>query len=647
MSAYERNCSFLNTLSSAEAEHRFATISAVTGLDFADDGRAAAVVDWDHDGKLDILLTNRNAPRVRVMRNESRSNNDFIQFRLLGNGNGTNRDAIGARISLELVSAADEQPIDESEPIRLIKTLRAGDGFLTQSSSWLHFGLGSGMRISRVEVRWPNRLGEVEVFEPMDANARYELKQGSGVATRFDMVRENLALRPSELKVPAPELTSRVPILHPIKAPALGYYDFDGLPHDFLLDGNTATLVNLWSVTCVPCVKELSEFTAQHNELNQAGVRVLALCIDELQSGPEARADAKAMAARLQFPFTAGMAPASVIDELTRRHNALFTMNRALPMPCSFLIDRAGRLSVVYKGLTDVATVTSDANLPESTLMQRFAQQSHFPGTILESEIFTGTMQEYHAAVLLLIAEDYMTQNRIDDALATLFEAYDVAPDSVAVLNELAIIKDLQGDSKAATNYYQQALQVQPDNPDLNVGLAQVLIREQQFIKAQALLEHAITKSPDHANAHYNMGLVFETKRDTHHARAAYEKTLEVKPHHPQALFRLGRLCESEQDLSQAKSYYQRAADAAPKEASVLTSLARLLIQDQEFQRAEQLLRDAIAANPRYAEARYHLGQLFVAKGDFPAARHQFTVTLQLDRNHRGAMTALGQLGNQ
>ena len=65
-SGNERHCVFLNT-----GTPHFADASAVTGLDFPDDGRGLAVCDWDHDGDLDVWLRNRTGPRLRLMLNES------------------------------------------------------------------------------------------------------------------------------------------------------------------------------------------------------------------------------------------------------------------------------------------------------------------------------------------------------------------------------------------------------------------------------------------------------------------------------------------------------------------------------------------------------------------------------------------------
>ena len=122
-SGHERNCCFLNT-----GGERFANVSALSGLDFLDDGRSLGIVDWDHDGDLDLWTTNRTSPRVRFLRNEFPTEHHYLALQLQGNGTSTNRDAIGARVELH--------------PGNVIKTLRAGEGFLAQSTKWIHFGLG-------------------------------------------------------------------------------------------------------------------------------------------------------------------------------------------------------------------------------------------------------------------------------------------------------------------------------------------------------------------------------------------------------------------------------------------------------------------------------------------------------------------------
>ena len=156
-SGHERNCCFLNL---GGASPRFANVSSATGLDLLEDGRGLALCDWDWDGDLDLWLTNRTGPRVRFIRNDAAAANASILFRL--RGATCNRDAIGARLELHLGA--------EGDPVR-IKTLRAGHGHLSQSSKWVHFGLGAETMVDHVIVHWPG--GEKERFDGLSADGRY------------------------------------------------------------------------------------------------------------------------------------------------------------------------------------------------------------------------------------------------------------------------------------------------------------------------------------------------------------------------------------------------------------------------------------------------------------------------------------------
>ena len=59
----------------------------------------------------------------------------------------------------------------------MVKTLRAGEGFLSQSSKRVHFGLGESSQIRKVVIRWPG--GASQEYAGLEVDRRYELVQGS------------------------------------------------------------------------------------------------------------------------------------------------------------------------------------------------------------------------------------------------------------------------------------------------------------------------------------------------------------------------------------------------------------------------------------------------------------------------------------
>ncbi len=188
-SGKERNCCFLNTRNG-----RFADVSSVTGLDHIDDGRTVALSDWDRDGDLDLWLASRTGPRLRFMRNGLGADTRSIAFRLLGDPErGCSRDAIGARVELTL--GGKETPSRS-------RTLYAGDGYLSQSSKWVHFGLGEGDTIRQVSVRWPGSR-KPELYQGATAEGRYLLSQGSGRAAPARELAPATALAAGPMKAPA------------------------------------------------------------------------------------------------------------------------------------------------------------------------------------------------------------------------------------------------------------------------------------------------------------------------------------------------------------------------------------------------------------------------------------------------------------
>src|SRR5262249_5235997 len=87
-SGRERNVFYANNHDGTLSE-----VSGTAGLDFPDDSRAFALSDLDHDGRLEVVLKNRNAPQLRVLHNAMTKLGNSIALRL--RGIKSNRDAIG------------------------------------------------------------------------------------------------------------------------------------------------------------------------------------------------------------------------------------------------------------------------------------------------------------------------------------------------------------------------------------------------------------------------------------------------------------------------------------------------------------------------------------------------------------------------
>lgn len=327
---------------------RFADVSAVTGLDLKFDSRGVAVVDWDLDGDLDLWISNRTGPRLSYLRNDFQPGNHFLAVRLTGVR--CNRDAIGARVEVVMRDAVAN---------RRLRTLRAGEGYLSQSSKWLHFGLGSETEIDRVIVRWPG--GAVEELRGFRADQWYEIVEGTGAPRQWTPPRRSLRrIAPEPESSSPPEFVRLVPHA-PLPLPRLEYIGLDGVATQVSSSRRGPVLVMLWATWCAPCLQELKDLGENWERLRATGVEILPLSVDDLDADWVSRkAKVEPVLTGLKVPWRGGLATIQLVEQLNAVVRSILSQKRALPVPSAFLIDPEGRLASVYKGAVPLLRLLED-----------------------------------------------------------------------------------------------------------------------------------------------------------------------------------------------------------------------------------------------------------------------------------------------
>ncbi len=107
------------------------------------------VFDYDNDGDLDLFVANQGAAPV-FYRNDVGSRGHWLCLHLKGRPEkGSNRDAIGARVTIATPSGLQ------------IRELDGGNGYCGQSDRRVFFGLGADPTIDALEIRWPSRRVQV------------------------------------------------------------------------------------------------------------------------------------------------------------------------------------------------------------------------------------------------------------------------------------------------------------------------------------------------------------------------------------------------------------------------------------------------------------------------------------------------------
>ena len=256
-SGFERDALFLNREGS-----RFQDISGVSGIDSISDGRSAVTVDLDNDGDLDIFLTTIQGEGHLLFRNNVGQDKAFIRVELQGTKSG--RDAFGAQVRVKT-------PLGVQTRI-----LSGGSGFMAQPDRRLLFGLGENKEAEWMEVTWPS--GTRQRLGPISAGTSLKL-----VEEEPDY--QTLSLPSGALPDPLEEeqvLWSKLAIKRGLPMPNLALKTLpDGEEVSLPLEKGTSYLVNLWATWCGPCRREMPELEAAKAKLEENGIKVIGLSLDQ------------------------------------------------------------------------------------------------------------------------------------------------------------------------------------------------------------------------------------------------------------------------------------------------------------------------------------------------------------------------------
>lgn len=168
LAGFQRNKLFRNN-----GNNTFTEVGFLEGVDSMADGYIVSVVDYNNDGRQDMVLRNADpgtldvhyAP-VQLLQNNN-SNSNSVRIKLLGNS--SNRDAIGS----EVVAVNDKG-------LKQTKQVIANNG-TAQSEMIIHFGLNDSKAMKEVSIKWPSGLktilkdvkpGLIQVEEPGSNESR-------------------------------------------------------------------------------------------------------------------------------------------------------------------------------------------------------------------------------------------------------------------------------------------------------------------------------------------------------------------------------------------------------------------------------------------------------------------------------------------
>ena len=567
-SGRERNCMFIN-----RGNNRFADVSSVSGFDFLDDGRSLAITDWDGDGDLDVWANNRTAPRIRLLKNQLKSNNQWLSLKL--EANTANRDAIGTRVELILKG---------KKPRKIIRTVRAGGGFLSQSSKWLHFGFSNDESIARVVVRWPG--GSVrEELSGLRPNQRYEIAQGTdGRSKIIDVPSRRISLPVTQPpKTEDNDGRSRLLLTRRRRLPPLAVADGSNKIETLRHNGQAQLLV-LWASWCTPCLDELRMLIEHSKELNQSQLEVIALCTDGIEdSNRGAFSEAQDLLENMNWPFASKAATNEAAKTLTSLQHQLVYRELPLPLPVSFLIDKRGNVAAVYKGSLSIEELRVDIKLLDAPPSQLAA--SAFPFSGKSGARFFANL-EHQTAIAHIEAGD------LDDAanelqllasrLENLRPSNSNTKQLVKTLQLLSKVEQLRQNYDASIDSLNRAIKIAPTQVGLQIATAIAYSNSGDAQQAATHLEKAAKLGKPNAKLYHLIGKSYRAIQQPKSAIEYFRKAMKLDQSSVEIRTSLAMALQSEGSTFEAVKHYRAIISDSPTSYDVANNLAWILATERD-----------------------------------------------------------------
>jgi enediyne biosynthesis protein E4 len=140
----------------------FREIGRAVGTDLILNSRGVAVADFWNRGVMDIAVA-ASAGQHALLKNIGNYQRNWLQIELVGTT--SNRDAVGARVRIAVGG------------LQQSRELVLGDGYGSQSSLRMHFGLDQHDTVDLLVIDWP-ASGLQQTFDHVKANRILQITEG-------------------------------------------------------------------------------------------------------------------------------------------------------------------------------------------------------------------------------------------------------------------------------------------------------------------------------------------------------------------------------------------------------------------------------------------------------------------------------------
>lgn len=208
---------------------------------------------------------------------------------------------------------------------------------------------------------------------------------------------------------------------------------------------------------------------------------------------------------------------------------------------------------------------------------------------------------DYPNSLLVLtgLGQAYFALGRLQEASQSFQQAIIVQPDNAEAHYNFAVILQAMGRNEEAVSSYEAAIAYKPDYFAAYNNLGALYCSMDRPREAINILQSAIKLKPDYADAYNNLGNAFRATGNTDKAIAYYEHTLTLQPNHARANYNLGMIKKAQGKKGDAIVYLERASACDAAYADPHREMGNILLDFDLRGEAIESFARAVAIDPR------------------------------------------------
>ena len=199
-----------------------------------------------------------------------------------------------------------------------------------------------------------------------------------------------------------------------------------------------------------------------------------------------------------------------------------------------------------------------------------------------------------------------------------------------------------QKDIDAAAEHFKKTLDIYPEHIKARKGLDNVT---KQFLnagnksykrgdvsKATNYYEKALEFDPEFYLAYFQLGVLQKKQGQSKKAIESLKKVIKINPDHDKTWFTLGTAYEADGNNEEAIEHYKTAIDINPGYTKAYGNLGKLYTDSGRYDEAEDRLKTVIQIDSDYADGYMRLGILYLEQEKFTEAVENLSISTRLDK---------------